>query len=72
MAIEKISLPAARKNAHLTQRELAKICGVSESTVSNWEKFRTEPTVSQAKMIGEACGVFYDDIIFLPSVTVKP
>lgn len=72
MAIEKISLPAARKNAHLTQRDLAVICGVSESTVSNWEKFRTEPTVSQAKKIGEACGVFYDDIIFLPSVTVKP
>ena len=65
MAIDKITLPAARKNAGLTQRDLARICGVSESTVINWEKGRTEPTVSQAKLIGEACGIHYDNIIFL-------
>lgn len=70
MAIDKISLPAARKHAGLTQRDLARICGVSESTVIHWEKGRREPTVSQAKMIGEACGIHYDNIIFLPKVTV--
>lgn len=66
MAIEKITLPAARKNAGLTQKELAKLCGVSETTVLNWEKGRTEPSVSQARKIGEVVGVHYDDIIFLP------
>lgn len=70
MAIEKITLPAARKMANLTQKELAFACGVSESTISNWEKGRTEPTVSQWKKAAEVCGLHYDDIIFLPSTTV--
>ena len=43
----------------------------SESTVINWEKGRTEPTVSQAMRIGEVVGIDYDDIIFLPQTTVK-
>ena len=66
MVIEKISLPAARKNAGLTQRDLARECGVSESTVIHWEKGRREPSISQAKKIGELCGIHYDCIIFLP------
>ena len=70
MAIEKITLPAARKLAGLTQKELAKLCNVSETTVLNWEKGRSEPSVSQAKRIGEIVGIHYDDIIFLPSITV--
>ena len=70
MAIEKITLPAARKMANLTQKQLADICNVSESTVCNWEKGRTEPTVSQARAICAAVGLHYDDIIFLPRVTV--
>ena len=66
----KLTLPAARKNVNMTQKELANACGVSESTVSNWEKGKTEPTVSQAKKIGEVVGMHYDDIIFLHRVTV--
>lgn len=66
MAIEKITLPAARKNAGLTQRDLARICGVSESTVHNWERGKSEPSISQARKIGEVCGIHYDDILFLP------
>ena len=65
----KITLPAARKNVHMTQKDLAIACGVSESTVSNWEKGRTEPTVSQARKIGEVVGIHYDHIIFLPHNT---
>lgn len=70
MANMKITLPAARKNANMTQKDLANACGVSESTVCNWEKGKSEPTVSQAKMIGELVGIHYDDIIFLPRTTV--
>ena len=70
MAIEKVTLPVARKIANLTQKQLGIAVGVSESTVANWEKGRTEPTVSQAKAIGEATGIPYDSIIFLVADTV--
>ena len=70
MAIEKVTLPVARKIANLTQKQLGLAVGVSESTVANWEKGRTEPTVSQAKAIGEATGIPYDNIIFLTQDTV--
>ena len=33
----KITLAAARVNAGLTQKQLAEKCGVSESSVFNWE-----------------------------------
>lgn len=69
-AIERCDLPTARKHAKLTQADLAMRCGVSVSTVANWEKGKTEPTVSQAKKIGIACGIHYDNIIFLPTDTV--
>lgn len=70
MAIEKVTLPVARKIASLTQKELASAVGVSESTVVNWEKGRSEPTVSQAIAISQATGIPYDSIIFLPQLTV--
>ena len=70
MAIEKITLIAARKMAGLTQRELGRACGVSEGTVSRWEKGLKDPTINQAKRIGEVCGIHYDDIIFLPKNTI--
>ena len=71
MAIEKIPLVAARKMAGLTQKQLAEACGVSDGTVSRWEKGRKDPTISQAIKIGEICGISYNDIIFLPEVTIK-
>ena len=70
VAIEKITLVAARKMAGLTQRELAVACGVSEGTVSRWEKGMKDPTITQAKKVGEICGIHYDDIIFLPQITI--
>lgn len=70
MAIEKVTLPVARKIANMTQKDLANVLNVSESTILKWEKGRTEPTVSQAIAIGEAVGIPYDNIIFLPRNTV--
>ena len=72
MAIEKVTLPVARKIAGLTQKGLGLAVGVSESTVINWEKGRTEPTVNQAQKISEVTGIPLDSIIFLPAITVKP
>jgi len=71
VAIEKITLIAARKMAGLTQRELAEACGVSEGTVSRWEKGIKDPTITQAKRIGEICGIHYDDIIFYPELRLN-
>lgn len=70
MVYEKVTLPVARKIAGITQVELANAVNVSESTVVNWEKGRSEPTVSQAIMIAEVVGRPLDSIIFLPSVAV--
>ena len=70
MAIEKVTLPVARKIAGLTQKKLASAMEVSESTVINWEKGRAEPTVSQARKISEVTGIPLDCIIFLPVTTV--
>ena len=67
MAIEKVTLPVARKIANLTQKQLADAVGVSESTVINWEKGRSEPTVNQAQTISDTVGIPLDSIIFLPS-----
>ena len=70
MAIEKVTLPVARKIAGMTQKELASVMKVSESTVINWEKGRAEPTVTQAQKISEVTGIPLDCIIFLPATTV--
>ena len=70
MAIEKITLPAARKNAGLTQKQLADALNVSESTVYKWEKGEGEPTVTRAYQIAAAVGLHIDNIIFLPQTTV--
>lgn len=72
MAIEKVTLPVARKIAGLTQKGLADEMNVSESTVINWEKGRSEPTVNQAQKISDLTGIPLDSIIFLTPNTVKP
>lgn len=61
----KISLEAARINAKLTQKELAKILGVSNTTIVNWESGKTEPNLSQLKKISELSGIPMD-FIFVP------
>lgn len=61
----KISLEAARVNAKLTQKELARILGVSNSTIVNWESGRTEPDASQLRKISELSQIPID-FIFVP------
>ena len=72
MAIEKVTLPVARKIANMTQVDLAAALNVSEATVINWEKGRSEPTVTQAFQIAEVVNRPLDSIIFLPASAVKP
>ena len=61
----KISLEAARVNAGLTQKELAEKLGVSNTTIVNWEKGKTEPTYHQLIRISELSGIPLD-FIFIP------
>ena len=68
----KISLKAARTNAGYTQKEAAKLLGVSNVTLSNWENGISFPDAQQIEKICKLYGVSYDAINFLPNNPVKP
>ena len=61
----KISLEAVRVNAKMTQKNWAKLIGVSVATVINWEKGNTEPSLSQLKEMSRLSGIPMD-FIFVP------
>lgn len=59
-----LSLAAARVNANLTQKELARLCNVSESTVIAWETGRRYPNVKKLGDIERAVGISLNYIRF--------
>lgn len=59
----KICLEACRVNAGLSQKELAERLGVSAGTISNWETGKTEPTLSQLRIISELSTVPIGSIV---------
>lgn len=61
----RISLASARVNAKMNQREFAEFMGVDVSTITNWEKGKSEPSASQLRKISEAAGIPMD-FIFIP------
>ena len=67
----KISLRAARHNARLTQKEMAKRLGVSNSTLCNWENGLSFPDAPHIDKICELLGLSYDDLNFLPNNSLK-
>lgn len=58
----RISLAAARVNAKMNQREMAEFIGVDLSTITNWEKGKSEPSTSQLRKISEVSGIPMDYI----------
>lgn len=56
----KISMAAARKNAELTQKQLADACGVSESTIINWETGKSHPHIKRLPLLEKAYGIPLD------------
>ncbi len=58
----RISLAAARVNARMNQREMAEFIGVDLSTITNWEKGKSEPSTSQLRKISEVSGIPMDYI----------
>ena len=61
-----ISLAAARVNAGLTQDNVAKAMHISKQTLVNWEKWISEPKMSQSRELS-ALYKMPLDYIFLPS-----
>ncbi|WP_197029333.1 helix-turn-helix domain-containing protein [Alicyclobacillus macrosporangiidus] len=59
----RIRLREARERAGLTQSELARLSGVSQSHISEIETNRTAPTVFVAKKLARVLGVSVDDLI---------
>ena len=59
-----ISLEAARVNAGMTQDEAARELHVTKQTLVNWEKGRSEPTISQARHISELYDIPLNYIFF--------
>lgn len=61
----KITLKAARINVGLSQKEVAKILGISNKTIHSWESGDTSPG---AKHIDALCNLYqvsYNDLNFL-------
>lgn len=65
--ILQITLAAARVNAGMTQEDVAQQMHVGKQTVVNWEKGKTEPTVSQGQKLSNLFKIPMDNLIFLPS-----
>lgn len=64
----RISLEAVRVNAKMTQKEWAEMLGVSNAIVVNWEKGKTEPSLSQLKTMSKLSGIPMD-FIFVPDTS---
>lgn len=60
----KLSLKAARVNANLQQKEVAKRLGVSNKTISAWENGETAPRIDQFHALCNLYGVPVDAVFF--------
>lgn len=67
----KISMEAARVNAHLTQQEAAKLLGISNKTLCKWELGKSYPTADFIPKICKLYNMPYDYIDFLPTNSLK-
>lgn len=64
----RVSLEAVRVNAGKTQKEWAKMIGVTNTTVVNWESGKTEPSLSQVRKMSEFSGIPID-YIYSPAIS---
>lgn len=62
--MEKMKLVSIRVEKGLTQKEAAKLIGVSHKTLMNWEKGNTYPNQKQIEKICLVYDVPYDFINF--------
>ena len=50
-------LTARRRDSHMTQKELAAKCGITQANISNMEKGISKPTIESLKRIADALGM---------------
>ena len=62
----KLTLKALRINKKMKQSEAAQILGISESTLVNYENYKSYPDVPMINKILKLYQVGYNDILFLP------
>lgn len=67
----KLTLKALRVNAGLKQKEVAKMLGKSDKTISSWENGLSFPRTEDIDAICKLYGVKYDNINFLPNDSLK-
>jgi transcriptional regulator with XRE-family HTH domain len=67
----KDSLKVLRVKKKLTQKELAEKIGVTEATISKWERGKSFPDVPKIDKLAEIFGVRYSDINFYDNDTLK-
>lgn len=58
-----IRLYELRLEKGLSQRQIAKMLNISQSTYNNWENSRTEPSIAQLIQIAQLFGVSVDFLI---------
>lgn len=51
-----------RKEAGVSQTQLAEICGVSQAAVAAWESGAKNPTADKLPIIADALGCSIDDL----------
>ena len=61
----KITIKAARVNKNLSQKEAAKLIGVSKDTVGSWDRGKSMPNSKYIHAIEKVYEVSYKDLIFL-------
>lgn len=62
----KMTLKTAREINGLSQSAAAKQLGISQDTLSNYEKGKSYPNIPILKKIEKIYGVSYNQLIFLP------
>lgn len=66
ITILKITIEAARVNAHLTQDEASKRLGVTRQTLYNWENGIVCPSLKNVVKLSELYDIPVDNLDFLP------
>ena len=56
-------LKELRKQAHLTQVELAKLLGIEQSSYADWERGKKKPTQENLVKISQVLGVSIDYLV---------
>ena len=62
----KITIREARKNAGVTQDELAREVGVTQGAVTQWETGRAAPSLPMFIKVAQALGCSLDDLVDSP------